>query len=67
MQKNRDKASKTVRPTPETAKRALEEAHARHRAIDSKTNTAPAEVSGRGGLDPNRYGDWEIKGLTSDF
>ena len=22
---------------------------------------------GRGGLDPNRYGDWEIKGLTADF
>jgi hypothetical protein len=22
---------------------------------------------GRGGLEPGRYGDWEIKGLTSDF
>jgi hypothetical protein len=27
----------------------------------------PKEVAGRGGLDPARYGDWEIKGLTSDF
>ena len=25
------------------------------------------EKGGRGGLDPARYGDWEIKGLTSDF
>ena len=27
----------------------------------------PKEKGGRGGLDPARYGDWEIKGLTSDF
>jgi hypothetical protein len=27
----------------------------------------PAERGGRGGLDPNRYGDWEIKGITADF
>ena len=26
-----------------------------------------AEQGGRGGLDPARYGDWEIKGLTADF
>jgi hypothetical protein len=25
------------------------------------------EKNGRGGLDPARYGDWEIKGLTADF
>jgi len=25
------------------------------------------EINGRGGLDPVRYGDWEIKGITSDF
>ena len=28
---------------------------------------AAKEVAGRGGLDPTRYGDWEIKGLISDF
>lgn len=27
----------------------------------------PAEHSGRGGLDPVRYGDWEVKGVASDF
>lgn len=26
-----------------------------------------AEHGGRGGLDPVRYGDWEIKGIAVDF
>jgi hypothetical protein len=25
------------------------------------------EVDGRGGKDPVRYGDWEAKGIASDF
>ena len=40
---------------------------ARRREIDGKTAFAPKEEGGRGGLEPVRYGDWEIKGLTSDF
>ena len=27
----------------------------------------PRELNGRGGLDPSRYGDWEVKGIASDF
>ncbi len=27
----------------------------------------PAEVGGRGGLDPTRYGDWEKNGRCIDF
>ena len=27
----------------------------------------PKELGGRGGNDPGRYGDWEIKGLAADF
>ena len=27
----------------------------------------PRELNGRGGPDPVRYGDWEVKGLASDF
>jgi hypothetical protein len=52
------------------AERALAEAEARRRARQEQQETAspPArEINGRGGLDPVRYGDWEIKGLTSDF
>jgi hypothetical protein len=49
------------------AQRALAEAEARRIEIDAKTAMAPKEKGGRGGLDPVRYSDWEIKGLTSDF
>ncbi|UYN98742.1 MAG: DUF1674 domain-containing protein [Devosia sp.] len=49
------------------AQRALAEAEARRAAIDAETAMAPKEKGGRGGLEPGRYGDWEIKGLTSDF
>ncbi|MCW6509462.1 DUF1674 domain-containing protein [Lichenifustis flavocetrariae] len=54
-----------TRPLPEAAQRALAEAAARRRA----TNVAIAkeEMGGRGGLDPVRFGDWEVKGLVSDF
>jgi hypothetical protein len=45
----------------------LAEAQARRKTIDEKTSQAPKEQGGRGGLDPNRYGDWEIKGITADF
>lgn len=49
------------------AARALAEAQARRAEIDAKTRDAAPENAGRGGLDPVRYGDWEIKGLTADF
>jgi hypothetical protein len=52
---------------PAAARRALEEAAARRREIDEKAASAPPEKGGRGGLEPGRYGDWEIKGLTADF
>jgi hypothetical protein len=31
------------------------------------TTQLPAEVGGRGGLDPTRYGDWEKNGRCIDF
>ena len=46
------------------AQRALAEAEARR--AEAKP-VPPAEFNGRGGLDPARYGDWEVKGLASDF
>lgn len=50
--------------TPEAA-RALAEAKERRKA--SYEQTAPAEVGGRQGPDPVRYGDWEKGGIASDF
>jgi hypothetical protein len=55
------------KPLTPAAQRALAEAEARRAAIDAEMASRPAEKGGRGGLDPARYGDWEIKGLTSDF
>jgi hypothetical protein len=49
------------------AQRALAEAEARRRARQENASPAAREINGRGGLDPVRYGDWEIKGLICDF
>ncbi|MCB1492788.1 MAG: DUF1674 domain-containing protein [Rhodobiaceae bacterium] len=49
----------------ETARRALAEAEARRKAAEEAP--APREIGGRGGADPARYGDWEVKGIASDF
>lgn len=47
------------------AKRALEEAAARRR--EKGKTPLPPEKGGREGSEPTRYGDWEKKGITSDF
>jgi len=54
--------------TPE-ARRALEEAAQRRAEIDARAAAlgGDKEHRGRGGLEPVRYDDWEVKGLASDF
>ena len=52
--------------TPE-AQRALAEAAQRRALADQQRANMPKEVNGSGGLEPVRYGDWEINGLISDF
>ncbi len=47
------------------ARRALEEAAARRAARPPVD--LPPEEGGPSGLEPTRYGDWERKGLASDF
>lgn len=49
----------------DAAKRALAEAEAR-RAVAAAQNLPP-EQGGSKGPEPTRFGDWEKKGLTSDF
>jgi hypothetical protein len=49
------------------ARRALAETEARHRLAGTGAAMARNEINGRGGLDPARYGDWEVKGIVSDF
>jgi hypothetical protein len=60
-------SSVTAKTLSPTAKRALAEAEARRAEIDRRTADRPVEHSGRRGLDPARYGDWEVKGIVSDF
>jgi hypothetical protein len=52
---------------PAAAERALAEAEARRQAYAQAEAAKPREIGGRGGNEPTRYGDWEVKGLASDF
>lgn len=56
---------KTFDDLPPAAQRAIKEAEARRDA--EKQAELAKEIGGRGGKDPARYGDWEIKGRTIDF
>jgi hypothetical protein len=49
------------------AERALAEAAARRAEIDRKIAERPKEKHGPKGPEPTRYGDWEKKGIVSDF
>jgi len=51
----------------EAAQRALAEAEERRRRAESARPVVPKEVNGRDGPEPVRYGDWEVKGIASDF
>ena len=54
-------------PLTGAAKRALAEAEVRRAAMDAAAAALPKEINGRGGLDPARFGDWEVKGVAIDF
>ena len=47
------------------AQRALEEAKLRNNK--KNIDDLPLELGGRDGPEPTRFGDWEKKGITSDF
>jgi hypothetical protein len=50
----------------EAGERARAEADAR-RTVQPAGNPLPKEVNGQKGPEPTRYGDWEKKGIVSDF
>jgi hypothetical protein len=56
---------------PPAAQRALAEAAARRAEYDRLAAEAardrPRELQGSKGPEPTRYGDWENKGIASDF
>ena len=49
------------------AQRALAEAEARRRQAAANSKPMPKEFHGPKGPEPTRYGDWENKGIASDF
>jgi hypothetical protein len=53
------------KPLSPAARRALEEADARRQAAEAAA--PPYEDGGPSGLEPTRFGDWERKGLATDF
>ncbi|HZC98215.1 MAG TPA: DUF1674 domain-containing protein [Bradyrhizobium sp.] len=55
---------KTLTPA---AQRALAEAEARRKAAEANAKPRPRELQGPKGPEPTRFGDWENKGIASDF
>ena len=49
----------------DAARRALAEAE--ERKTKAAKSQLPTELGGRDGPEPTRFGDWEKKGITSDF
>ncbi|MBV9567002.1 MAG: DUF1674 domain-containing protein [Hyphomicrobiales bacterium] len=69
---NQAKTAESVRERRRNAgHRALAEARerlAQRRSAELPgSETGKHERLGRGGLDPVRYGDWEVKGIATDF
>src|SRR5882757_11458799 len=62
-------AATSVEPKPlsPAAQRALAEAEARRQAAGAKAQPSAKESGGPKGPEPTRYGDWENKGIASDF
>jgi hypothetical protein len=55
------------KPLSPAAQRALAEAEARRAAAAANAQPVPKESGGPKGPEPTRYGDWENKGIASDF
>ncbi len=49
------------------AQRALAEAEERRAQEAKNAKPKPKELGGPKGPEPTRYGDWERKGIVSDF
>jgi hypothetical protein len=72
MTDNRSQSAPAVsaterKPLSPAAQRALAEAEARRKAAAAEATPVPKEFQGPKGPEPTRYGDWENKGIASDF
>jgi hypothetical protein len=67
---DREQAAKAPprKPLTPAAQRALAEAAERRaRAAEAAAYDRPKELQGPKGPEPTRFGDWERKGIASDF
>ena len=55
------------KPLSPAAQRALAEAEARRLAAAANARPVAKEFQGPKGPEPTRYGDWENRGIASDF
>ncbi len=55
------------KPLTPAAQRALAEAEERRRQAAANAKPMAKEYQGQKGPEPTRYGDWENKGIASDF
>ena len=62
-----DHPSREPKPLTPAAQRALAEAEARRKAAEANPRPREKEFQGPEGPEPTRYGDWEKKGIASDF
>ena len=65
--RQRSHLSAERKPLSPAAQRALAEAEARRQAAEADAKPMPKEFQGPKGPEPTRYGDWENKGIASDF
>lgn len=65
----RETPAQPRKPLSDAARRALAEAAERRTAQEAREADLARvrEIKGRGGKDPVRYEDWEVKGLATDF
>ncbi len=61
MNKKTSNANRAVK------ERAIKEAQTRRKKYLADEKKQEKEIGGRKGLNPTRYGDWEKKGIVSDF
>ena len=66
-QKQSPVIAETPRILSPEAQRALSEAEERRKFLNAQGQKPSAEIGGRTGPEPTRYGDWETGGITSDF
>ena len=69
MDRRQPTRSEETQPKPKelTPVAALALAEAQERRQRAEVADRPPERGGRQGPDPIRYGDWEVKGIASDF